>query len=530
MFLLPFETRGQGAVNLPPDVPPFTFNTSPAASPGWLLISATSINPVNYPSTLMLVNEEGDLVFYLNRNDELAPPYQNQRLGDFQLQNDGRLSFATSQAYFYLDSTFSYVDSLQCGILPLDAHDMLRTSDGHYHFFCELDSVMDLSGMVTAAGDTASSQAVVRVQLVVETDSAGNWLWYWNPLFATAPTEIDPAFFTDTAYLDLTHYNSLAVDPAGNYLLSSRHLNQISYLNKLTGQYIWRLGGQMNDFTLVGDTVWFTGQHHARFHPGGRLSLYDNATVTAQGIGRGIEYLLDTVNMTATADWVQENEWGMKSQFVGSHQLLPNGNRLIGWGGMLPLTQSLTAQEFNAAHQEVMSVDLPAGWISYRVMKFDLPWALHRPVIACDSFELVAPAGHATYYWSTGETSQSITPVDTGFYQVWVSQGAGMMSSELFHVTDVGNPCGLVGLSHVQLQRLALSPNPAEETTMLSWPCSQQPRRVSIIDVQGREWRHWLPEVGACTFRLDLDGLPAGLMLVKVEMAEGPATCRLLKR
>lgn len=67
---------------------------------------------------------------------------------------------------------------------------------------------------------------------------------------------------------DYFHINSVEKDVLGNYLISARYTNSITYIDGKTGDIIWILGGVRNYFTDLSDgsAINFSYQHDARFH------------------------------------------------------------------------------------------------------------------------------------------------------------------------------------------------------------------------------------------------------------------------
>lgn len=68
---------------------------------------------------------------------------------------------------------------------------------------------------------------------------------------------------------DWFHMNSIEKDDLGNYLISARYTHSITYINGVTGDIIWTLGGKRNDFMDLsnGYGINFAWQHDARFLP-----------------------------------------------------------------------------------------------------------------------------------------------------------------------------------------------------------------------------------------------------------------------
>ena len=66
---------------------------------------------------------------------------------------------------------------------------------------------------------------------------------------------------------DWFHINSVQKDESGNYLISSRYTHSIAYIQGITGQVLWVLGGKRNHFVDLsnGQATNFAWQHDARF-------------------------------------------------------------------------------------------------------------------------------------------------------------------------------------------------------------------------------------------------------------------------
>jgi hypothetical protein len=138
---------------------------------------------------------------------------------------------------------------------------------------------------------------------------------------------------------DFFHINSIDKDVAGNYLVSSRYMQGVSYIDGKTGEVLWVLGGRRNSFTdkSGGTATKFGWQHDARWnadHTG--IHLFDNGAryglKPSVEASRGVEVLLDTTTMTAEIKAEFVNPRKIISGSQGSMQVLPSGNVLLGFG------------------------------------------------------------------------------------------------------------------------------------------------------------------------------------------------------
>jgi hypothetical protein len=201
---------------------------------------------------------------------------------------------------------------------------------------------------------------------------------------------------------NLTHFNIQT--QAGNYLISMRHIHSILLIDGKTGEIIWTLGGNQNDFIelppLEGaessqSVLTMRWQHHARFVPGTnetQMTLFDNhVKVTSHGecetdCSRGLHIAIDDTVSPPTVRLLQEfrHPSKLQAQSQGSVQVLsPSPNNLrnvfVGWG------RCPTFTEHNSTGETVMdvqfspwhSLQVPDALDNYRAYKMNwtaTPW------------------------------------------------------------------------------------------------------------------------------------------------------------
>jgi Arylsulfotransferase (ASST) len=173
---------------------------------------------------------------------------------------------------------------------------------------------------------------------------------------------------------DAYHLNSLQVLPNGNLLFSLRNTWAVYLFNPKTKKFLWTLGGNRSSFKSIAKNARFAWQHDARLISGTgtgkseKLSLFnDNCTyipprVTCQGPSEGMVLNLNTPGGKATLVKGYQHQPGFKAQFLGSMQVLPNGNALVGWGS--PYSNFT---EFSRSGKALLDVSWPHKDQSYRV-------------------------------------------------------------------------------------------------------------------------------------------------------------------
>lgn len=480
---------------LPPNATAYTAQVNAETSPGYIFISPAPQVPVfSEPANLMVLDSSGELIWYAPIADENQAPFQTVFLADFKPLRNGTMSYFRpgdgGGKFFILDSTFQLVDSVWCnGIAWTDAHDLDLDEDGNYTLMCDSTVVGDASVLTTNTGIQGSSMAQIHFQIVQKQRPDRSVLWNWSSLDYQPIANSDTAQFSIPSSLDHIHMNSTWEDGQGRVVTSSRSLNEITRFDPVSGAIDWRMGGKGNDFALIGDTEFFSAQHDANFAPSGNLYLFDNGSVGAHRVARYVEYELDTLNMTATLVREHRHPNGLLSRYMGNAILLPNDNVLVSWGGVFPEDSTTDATEFAPDGSIAMEIDFDGGYFSYRAHKEVLPWELVRPMLTCDDGlqTLSAPAGHASYWWNTGETTREITVTSTGRYQVWVDHGIGFIGSEPVWVTDVGQVCLALEQEEAGLGNMAVGPNPTEDLLQLWLPNALQSGwELSVYDGLGR--------------------------------------------
>jgi hypothetical protein len=112
----------------------------------------------------------------------------------------------------------------------------------------------------------------------------------------------------------------------------------------------------------------FAWQHDARHHDEGRLiSIFDNSAAPAVASrSRVLVIALDRRARYAKLVREYAHPRRLLAPFMGNAQLLPNGNVVVGWGGLPYIT------EFHRGGGVRFDARLPQGGMNYRAFRF--PW------------------------------------------------------------------------------------------------------------------------------------------------------------
>ena len=390
--------------SLPLDFPTFRITEYNNPSEGYLFLAPYQW-PQGNPCYLTIVSNEGVPIFYRR---------MPKGCYDFKLNHNGLLTYYDWNRWKFiaLDSSYSVVDSYAAGngygnpdlhdlqILP-NGHALLMTRDWHT---VRMDTIVP-------GGDTA---AVVIGQIIQELDETKNVIFQWRSWdhfkITDATEDIDLTAHT----IDYVHGNAIEVDYDSHILLSSRHMDEITKIDRQTGEIIWRFGGiksRNNQFLFINDLRTFSHQHDIRRLPNGNITLFNNGNYLIPRYSSSLEYYLDEQNKTATLIW-EYHDKSIYSRGEGSSRRLNDGHTLLGWGANL--AQSVTEVLYNGTKTFELIYDS-----SYNYRAFRFPWKTNLFVTNPDSifFESV-PVGDSAII-SVDLINNSADPVEiTGYYNL----------------------------------------------------------------------------------------------------------------
>jgi len=345
---------------LPDDFPTVTVNTFNNPSPGYSFLA-----PFSYPfiplGYLMIVDNKGIPIFYQRTNSIKA---------DWKLQSSGLLTYLDlGKAKFYgMDSSYAIIDSFSTGNgYTTDMHELQILPNGHA-LLMSYDYQTVRMDTVVQGGD---SSATVIGLIIQELDTDKNVVFQWRSwdhfLITDATEDIDLTAST----IDYVHGNAIELDDDGNLLISSRHMDEITKINRQTGEIIWRLGGlksRNNQFLFINDEITFSHQHDIRRLPNGNITMFDNGNLRNPRFSRSLEYQIDENNLIVSLVWAFNNEPQTFSFAMGSTQRLQNQNTVIGWGWSFGDARALS--EIEADGTVALEFSLPDTVLNYRAFKF----------------------------------------------------------------------------------------------------------------------------------------------------------------
>ena len=223
-------------------------------------------------------------------------------------------------------------------------HDFILLDDGRILYLSDEQIVFDNS----ANGGDAETLADVDA------------LSIWDPERGRAQRVWDSRDFWDIASeiqqgkwpmlngaYSWTRINSVSLGLQGNFILSSRHRQQILSVSADFQTIEWQLSGPDSDYGFPNPDDRFYAPHQATQLPNGNILLFDNGTWRPESEGgeysRAIELRLDDERRSAVKAWEYRPEPDIFAPAVSGVQRLGNGNSLINFGtreelDFMPLT------------------------------------------------------------------------------------------------------------------------------------------------------------------------------------------------
>ncbi|MGB3074017.1 MAG: arylsulfotransferase family protein, partial [Chitinophagales bacterium] len=295
----------------------------------------------------------------------------------FQLNHNGYLTFFqySNSHWKIMDSNYNEIDSFTCGngySTVTNGHDFQIFPDGHSLIIAFDDQTINM----TAYG--GSPVADVKGLIVQELDANKEVIFQWRSWDHFLFTDANQYTPLTNSQVDYVHGNTVERDFDGNILISCRNMDELTKINRETGDIIWRMGGENNQFTFVNDNIpeHFHQQHDVRRIANGHITILNNGNYLPIQISSAKEYQLDEVNKVATLVWFYEhpdvNGNKVFARASGNAQRLPNGNTMISWGTIyfdkgIP---NMTEVDMNKNIVWEMTFD-ESGQKSYRTFKFD---------------------------------------------------------------------------------------------------------------------------------------------------------------
>ncbi len=323
------------SAQLPENFPGYSVVSNENADEGYTFLSvSTEVEGVGF--YVFIIDTAGEVYKYRELNHDYAY--------DFKMQPNGQLSYAqfTSHhtytgggncVHMIMDQEMNLMDSigLQNGYFA-EAHDFQILPNGHILMFGYYLTQMDLSDVV----DGGYPDAQVSGGIIQELDAEGNVIFQWRSWDHYNPETFIWGARSNLQVVSTFHLNDINLDTDGNIIFATPTWTK--KLSRQTGEIMWHLGGDENEFSFIGidstDGVGMVAGHMFYRLDNGHVLLYDNSPRGgADANSKANEFILDEVNKTAELVWTYAYPTQIKGWHRGNAFRTNNGNTLIGWGG-----------------------------------------------------------------------------------------------------------------------------------------------------------------------------------------------------
>ncbi len=306
----------------------------------------------------MILDPSGRMIWFLPLPaNQLATDFRVQQLGSqpvltwwqgFTNNGSGR-----GEGVIY-NSSYQQIATVQAGngLQGMDLHEFLVTPQGDAY-------VVGVSPVHYGSLTKPLMDAVVQ-EIDIKT---GLVLFEWHAL---DHVPISESFFntkTPGFVYDPYHLNSVALDRAGNLLISMRNTWAVYKVNRSTGGIIWTLGSNQSSFKWgSGAAVAF--QHSAVEQPDGSITMFDDGggPPTVHN-ARAVRISVNQSRKTASLVRQYAHSPALSTHFEGNAQVLPNGDVFVGWG------QQPYFSEFTSSGKEIFDARFTSNTSTYRAYR-----------------------------------------------------------------------------------------------------------------------------------------------------------------
>ncbi|MEO6166322.1 MAG: arylsulfotransferase family protein [Chitinophagales bacterium] len=319
--------------NIPPvvrnsdDFPKFEIDVNNNPAPGDIFYY--TFNFIGAPNKFMcIMSSNGDSVY----SEKTAA-----RGSTFDINKNGYITvFNYDSSYFEVwDSGFNIINTYTTQGYSTDPHDFLLLPNGHSILLAYDPQIIDM----TVYNSSYKPDATVTGAIIQEFDADRNLIFEWRSWDHVDILEAQHIYFS-VSIIDYIHLNSIEVDTDSNLLVSCRMLEQVLKINRTTGEVMWRMGGEKNEFTFPNDPQKFSYQHDCRRLPNGHITIFDNGCYHIPAVASFKEYEVDEENKIANLVFSYQHPpigaANLESWAMGNAQRLSNGNTFINWGYIPP--------------------------------------------------------------------------------------------------------------------------------------------------------------------------------------------------
>jgi hypothetical protein len=520
------------------DFPRFVIDTNTNPAPGDIFYYSFNFEgePTNH---ICIMSSDGDSV-YSKKTTEKG--------GTFNINKNGYLTLFNSDSSFFevWDSTYNIIDKYATQGYTTDAHEFILLPNGHSFLMAYDPQIVDM----TIYNPNYKENATVVGAILQELDADKNLVFEWRSWDHIEITEAQHTYFWGE-YIDYVHLNSIELDYDSNLLVSCRKLDQILKISRTTGEVMWRMGGEKNEFAFLNDPLQFNYQHDCRRLPNGHITIFDNGCYHSPPVASFKEYEVDEVNKTANLVFSYShpliNGANLQSWAMGNAQRLDNGNTFINWGYIPPGSGAPNMTEIDSNGNIVWEMHFTDSnfLVVYRAHRYEwnpcVPTEIDSinamvisEVAAIISWSPVRDAGsYLIQYQTVGAIDwdslllpptstflllKDLVPATTYNWRIQAlchAKGDAFAATGEQNFTTMSIPADTAAIGI----EMVVFPNPAsDQLNCIINGSGIADAQIMLIDVLGKEWYHVELETmeAGKSFAIPVTGLPRGLYILKM--------------
>ena len=223
------------------------------------------------------------------------------------------------------------------------------------------DALLYLGYSAQNCPDETIEGTVVEYDLLEEQVT---WTWY-----------ICEHYVPESIYSDWSHLNDVEpIVEEDAMLISSRHQSAIFKVDRSSGELLWILGGEQNQFEFTSDALFYQ-QHAPRLLENGNILIFDNGMNGVREYSRALELSLsfdadgDPDRVEVAWDYTDESHY---ADARSEADRLANGNTQLTYS-LLEETGESMILEVTPSGEEVWELRTPPDWNLYRSERIDIP-------------------------------------------------------------------------------------------------------------------------------------------------------------
>ncbi|MBC3888514.1 hypothetical protein GH810_09355 [Acetobacterium paludosum] len=337
-------------------------------------------------AALYELNNKGEVVFYIAKSQQEA---NGETYSDFKKHTleDGTVRYSYQRVYgdsngigtasgerVILDENYKEIKTITLAQSkfakkgdPIDGQDFILIDDNHY--IVAASQLVLVQNIPEGLSASSMGSKVVRtlIQEVKDDKVVFEFTTDSHPeLYGLSVKGNDYSNATSQSP-DYTGFDRMIIDPADNNLIVSfKNLNTIMKINRDTGNIMWKLSGNGDEFGLTSEQK-TSGQSDIALTKEGYLTIFDNGTSTGQT--RILKLKLDEVNKKVL-EFQEFKVSGETALADGSAQRIGDNIEVytIGWGQTKEGTNAISEIDFNTG-KKLLEITLPQGVSNDRVQK-----------------------------------------------------------------------------------------------------------------------------------------------------------------